>query len=122
MGHWQNAAVTPDQRTAGGLVIYRFPANMYYANSHRLAEDLRDLVSSPKALDWLCLDCAGIADIDFTAAETLRRLLPRYCRFVVSSVWPDTRVQLIRYRLLADPDNDVYPTPGAVLEAYEARR
>jgi hypothetical protein len=29
--------------------------------------------------------------------------------------------QLIAYRLLADPGNDIYPTPGAVLEAYEAR-
>jgi SulP family sulfate permease len=122
LGHWHNAAVTPDQRTAGGLVVYRFPANVYYANSHRLAEDLRGFGSSSKPLDWLCLDCAGIADIDYTASETLRRLLPKYCRFVVSTVSPELGLQLKRYKLLADPDNDVYPTPGAVLEAYEARR
>jgi MFS superfamily sulfate permease-like transporter len=120
-GHWQNAPVTPDQRTAGGLAIYRFPGNPYYANSHRLAEDVRALASSRLPLEWLCLDCAGIADIDFTAAETLRRLLPKTCRFVVSSVWPNVQEQLIAYRLLADPGNDIYPTPGAVLEAYEAR-
>ncbi len=120
-GHWHNAPVTADQRTSGGLVVYRFPSNPYYANAHRLADDLRALASSPVALDWLCLDCAGIADIDFTAAETLRRLLPESARFVVSSVWPNVRVQLIRYRLLVDPETDIYPTPGAVLEAYEAR-
>ncbi len=120
-GHWQNAPVTADQRTSGGLVVYRFPSNPYFANSHRLASDLRALASSPVTLDWLCLDCAGIADIDFTAAETLRRLVPKSARFVVSSVGPNVRVQLIRYRLLAESDNDIYPTPGAVLEAYEAR-
>ncbi len=121
-GHWQNAPVTPDQRSAGGLVVYRFPSNPYYANAHRLAEDLRALKSSAVPLEWLCLDCAGIADIDFTAAETLRSALPASARFVVSSVWPTVRVQLIRYRLLVDPEADIYPTPGAVLEAYEARQ
>ncbi|HEX4433049.1 MAG TPA: SulP family inorganic anion transporter [Frankiaceae bacterium] len=120
-GHWHNAPVTPDQRTVGGLVVYRFPSNPYYANSHRLAEDLRALRDSKVPLDWLCLDCAGIADIDFTAAETLRRMLPKSARFVVSSVWPNVREQLIRYRLLVDPDTDIYPTPGAVLEAYETK-
>ncbi len=119
--HWRNAPVTPDQRSAGGLVIYRFPSNPYYANCHRLGEDLRALRDSAVPLDWLCLDCAGIADIDFTAAETLRRMLPKSARFVVSSVWPSVREQLIRYRLLVDPDADIYPTPGAVLEAYEAQ-
>jgi sulfate permease, SulP family len=120
--HWQNAAVTPDQRSFGGLVIYRFPSNPYYANAHRLAQDLRALESSKVPLDWLCLDCAGIADIDFTAAEILRRLLPGSARFVVSSVWPNVRVQLIRYKLLVDPSTDIFPTPGSVLEAYENRR
>ncbi len=118
--HWHNAPVTPDQRSVGGLVVYRFPSNPYYANSHRLAQDLRGFADSAVPLDWLCLDCAGIADIDFTAAEILRRLLPKSARFVVSAVSPGVREQLIRYRLLVDPDADVYPTPGAVLEAYEA--
>ena len=42
-GTGSNAPVTPDQRSAGGLVVYRFPSNPYYANCHRLAQDLRDL-------------------------------------------------------------------------------
>jgi MFS superfamily sulfate permease-like transporter len=121
-GHWRNVAVTPDQRTVGGLVVYRFPSNPYYANAHRLAQDLRALASSAEPLDWLCLDCAGIADIDYSAADIMHRLLPPSARFVVSSVWPNVRTELIRYSLLADPEADVYPTPGAVLEAYEARK
>ena len=120
-GHWSNAAVTPHQRTAGGLVIYRFPSNPYYANVHRLAQDLLALSGSAPPVDWLCLDCAGISDIDFTASDVMRRLLPPSTRFVVSSVFPNVRAQLIRYGLLAHPDEDVYPTPGAVLEAYQQR-
>jgi sulfate permease, SulP family len=119
-GHWQNAVVTPDQRSVGGLVIYRFSSNPYYANVHRLADDVGGFASSPVPLDWLCLDCPGIADIDYTAAETLRRVLPPHVRFVLSSAWPNVREQVVRYRLLADPAEDIYPTPGAVLEAYEA--
>jgi SulP family sulfate permease len=120
--HWQNAVVTPDQRSVGALVIYRFPSNPYYANVHRLADDIRGFASSRVPLDWLCLDCPGIADIDYTAAETLRRVLPPHVRFVLSSVWPGVREQVVRYGLLADPAEDIYPTPGAVLEAYEADR
>ncbi|HEX4018465.1 MAG TPA: hypothetical protein VHX15_17135 [Frankiaceae bacterium] len=46
---------------------------------------------------------------------------PEAARFVVSSVSPKVCAQLVRYQLLAHPDADIYPTPGAVLEAYEAQ-
>ena len=87
-GHWQNVTVTPDERTTAGLVICRFPSNLYYANAHRLASDLAGFSRSMTPLSWFCLDCAGIADIDYTAAETLRRSLPPDARFVVSSIAP----------------------------------
>ncbi len=120
-GHWKSVPPAPEQRTAPGLVIYRFPSNVYYANVHRLVADVQGFARAGLPLEWLCLDCAGIADIDFTAAEVLRRVLPRQGRFVVSSVSVLVAGQLTRYQLLADPARDIYETPGSVLEAYQAR-
>jgi SulP family sulfate permease len=125
-GHWHSAPATPDQRTADGLVIYRFPSGMYYANAHKIAQDLAGFVDSTVPLALFCLDGAGIADVDYTAAEVLRqqlrRLTERGVRVCASSLTHPVHRQLIRYRLLPADGSDVYPTPGAVLEMHRDRQ
>lgn len=125
-GHWHAVAATPEQRTVAGLVIYRFPSNLYYANVHRLAADLAGFASSSGPLAWFCLDCTAVTDIDFTAAEALRaavtRLTQREVRFLVAAVENEVLDQLLSYGLLTNPDADTYPTAGAVLERYQGSR
>ena len=142
--HWHTEPVRPDARTTGGLVVYRFMASLYYANAHRLAADIAGFLPStgapaagssaagssavgPPPVDVLCLDAAAIADIDFSAAQALRRitteLAERSVRFELSSVTPTVSEQLGRYGLLTCPGAPVLrPTPGAALAAYTGDR
>lgn len=77
-GHWRAVAATAEVRTRKGLVIYRFPSSLYYANAHKLAADLAAFASSSAPLDWFCVDCSALSDIDFSAAQTLRRGIQRF--------------------------------------------
>ena len=123
-GHWLAVTARPDVRTREGLVIYRFPSSLYYANAHKLAADLAAFASSTAALDWFCIDCSALSDIDFTAAETLRRGIRRFSeqrtRVVFSGTDPAVLEQLTAHGFLPPLSSDCYPTPGAVLDAYEA--
>jgi sulfate permease, SulP family len=123
--HWRVIPPEPDARTDGALLIYRFPSNPYYANVHRLAADVAAFVAAPAPLGVFCLDSVGIVDVDLTAADTLRQLVERLAvhrtRFVLSSVSDPVRAQLSRYGLLEPLGAQaLYPTPGAVLEAFQA--
>ncbi|MDQ2756464.1 MAG: SulP family inorganic anion transporter [Actinomycetota bacterium] len=123
-GHWLAVTATAEVRTREGLVIYRFPSSLYYASAHKLAADLAAFASSTAALDWFCIDCTALSDIDFTAAQTLRRAIRRFsaegARVVFSGADAAVLEQLTAYGLLTPSSPDCYPTPGAVLDAYEA--
>jgi SulP family sulfate permease len=124
-GHWHEEKAAPDARTDGALLIYRFPANLYFANAHRLATDAHAFIATDSPLEVFCLDAPGITDIDLTAADVLRRVIDhltdRRVRFVMSSVSERTRQQLAGYGLLGHIGEDaLYATPGAVLEAFHA--
>ena len=43
-GTWQLNPVTPGAMTEPGLVMYRFEAELFYANANRFAEEVRGLV------------------------------------------------------------------------------
>ena len=56
-----------------GLVIYRFGANLYYANAARLSEELLALVdNADPPLRWICLSADAIGDVDYSGSATLR--------------------------------------------------
>jgi MFS superfamily sulfate permease-like transporter len=86
---------------------------MYYANSVQLEEEVRSLVKSAQPpLEWFCIDCVAVDDIDFSAAETLRALLKfmdeRNIRLVLASVADDVKVELDRSGLTKRMDRDAY--------------
>ncbi|MEO6701309.1 MAG: SulP family inorganic anion transporter [Jatrophihabitantaceae bacterium] len=121
-GHWQVVAPDPEQRTRPGLVIYRFPSSMYYANAHKLAADLAGFVNSAAPLSQFCLDCSGVSDLDYTAAEVLRhaiaRLAARGTSFAFATGEAGLLHQLDLYGLLTGPVRS-YPTPGAALDDFD---
>ena len=58
-----------------GLAIYRFGANLYFANESRFIEEVITLVRGARPpLKWLCLSASNIGDVDYTAAETLKQV------------------------------------------------
>jgi len=75
-GEWAPAAASPGRQTAPGLIIYRFGADLFYANANFFSREVRSLVAAaPQRLEWLVLDCGAITDIDYSAAGSLRDLL-----------------------------------------------
>jgi len=75
-GPWEPAPVSAGKETAPGLIVYRFGADLFYANVNYFAQQLRALVErAPRPLEWLVLDCGAITDIDYSAAGSLRDLL-----------------------------------------------
>ena len=72
-GAWLLHDVAEQTQAAPGLIIYRFQAALYYANVERFLEDVRSLCT-PVPPERICIDCAAIADVDFTSGEVLLRL------------------------------------------------
>ena len=56
-----------------GVVVFRWEAPLFFANSGLFAEQVRELVQERRP-GWVVLQCEAITDIDVTAAGMLERL------------------------------------------------
>jgi sulfate permease, SulP family len=80
-GQWVAMPATPGKDTEPGLIIYRFGSDLFYANAHRFADEVRALVEhAPTPVRWFVVDAGPIEDIDFSAAQTVRDLLADLAR------------------------------------------
>jgi sulfate permease, SulP family len=69
---WVTSPATPGHQTEPGLVLYRFGADLFYANANRFADEARALVSgAPDPVRWLVIEADAIADVDYTAARVV---------------------------------------------------
>jgi len=124
-GHWHAAPARPGARTEEGLVVYRFGTSLYYANASRLVEDVAALVGHGGPLRWLVIDCAAIADVDYTASAVLAKVVEHvhrhHVRLAFSSVLGPVRQQLDQYGISEAVSHDAYfDTPGEALEAFHS--
>jgi MFS superfamily sulfate permease-like transporter len=77
-GIWQLNPVTLGAMTEPGLVLYRFEAELFYANVHRFSEEVRCLVGqAPTPVRWLIVDAESITHLDYSAARVIERLQKR---------------------------------------------
>ena len=61
--------------TEPGLIVYRFGADLFYANEARFTDEIRDLVkNAPVPVRWLVVDAGAITDVDYSAARSVRDL------------------------------------------------
>src|SRR5580692_5181756 len=80
-GMWLPVPATPGKITVPGLIVYRFGADLFYANANRFTDEARDLARrAPAAVRWFIVDCSAITDIDYSAAQLLRDLLDEFAR------------------------------------------
>ncbi|RBP05738.1 MFS superfamily sulfate permease-like transporter [Roseiarcus fermentans] len=74
-GGWLTKPANPGEQTRPGLILYRFGADLFYANADRFADETRALIeSAPDPVRWFVVDAGAITDIDYSAARTLRDL------------------------------------------------
>jgi len=75
-GVWVPAPAAPGCTTTADLIVYRFGADLFYANANRFADEVRALVQcAPSPIRWFIVDCAAITDLDYSAALSMRDLL-----------------------------------------------
>ena len=67
------------QQALEGLIIYRFGADLYFANENRFIEEVLSLVKdADPPLRWFCLSAANIGDVDYSGAETMKKVLGEF--------------------------------------------
>jgi MFS superfamily sulfate permease-like transporter len=122
-GQLRAVAPAPNRLAAPGILIYRFEANLFYANAGRFMEDiLRLALGGNERVHTLVLDTSGIDDVDYTAAKMLLQLrseLARH-RVAVEVVTSHHTVleKLRRYGLgVAGSRREIYPTANDALAA-----
>ncbi len=80
-GRWVPTPAAPGLQTAPGLIIYRYGADLFYANADRFADQVRALVDkAPEPVKWFVVDAEAIADVDLSAAQTVHTLLEELSR------------------------------------------
>lgn len=70
---WHSLHRHPEGTETPGVVVYRWEAPLFFANSSIFLEHVRDLVrrNGPR---WVVLQCEAVTDVDVTAADMLQRL------------------------------------------------
>jgi len=113
-------------QAAPGLAVYRFGASLYYANASRFTEELLELIETadPK-LRWLGISASSVADVDFSGADSIAKLVDELARngvtLAISDLDPAQRAQLDAYGLTAKIGEDrIFDTAADLVAAYAA--
>jgi sulfate permease, SulP family len=72
---WDLNPVAPGAITEPGLVMYRFEAELFYANANRFSEEVNCLAGQPPGhVRWLIVDGESITHVDYSAARVVEQL------------------------------------------------
>ncbi|HEX4049728.1 MAG TPA: SulP family inorganic anion transporter [Steroidobacteraceae bacterium] len=81
---WLTVPATPGHQTAPGLILYRFGADLFYANAPRFAAEAHALVDgAPSSVRWLVIEADAITNLDYTAARVVLSLIHDLARHKV---------------------------------------
>ena len=125
-GRWEPAPAAPGLQTAPGLIVFRYGADLFYANADHFSDEVRELVEkAPAPVRWLVFDAEAIGDVDLSAAQTVRKLLEDLNRKGVRVVFGRVNRYLLsdirRHRISAViGDGRIFPTLHEALDAIRA--
>ena len=116
----------PGAQSLPGLVVFRYDAELFYANANRFADHFESVISAaPDPVRWIALDCASISDVDYSAGVTLANLVDysraHNARFVLVRPDPQLLATLQGYGTLdAIGEDNIFPTLEDAFRAYHA--
>jgi high affinity sulfate transporter 1 len=121
---WHSVEAYPEAEQVPDVVVFRWEAPLFFANSGIFRQQVRRLVRRHKPR-WIVLQCEAITDIDVTAADMLERLDRELNAQGVSIAFVEllSRLQdlVLRYGLLETLDREhFYPSVKSALEAVAA--
>ena len=123
---WEPQLARPGLQTEPGLIVYRYGADLFYANADRFADQVRHLIEkAPTPVKWLLLDAEAIGNVDLSAAQTIRTLLEdlnrKGVRIVFGRVNPYLLSDLRRHRIAAViGEGLIFPTLHEAVDAIRA--
>jgi len=105
-GEWQLLPCSDARFSEPGVLVYRFGADLFYANERRFADELRGLARRMGPdLRALVVDASAMADLDYSAARTLRDLIDELqthrTALVFGRVSPALRADMQRHGIAA---------------------
>jgi high affinity sulfate transporter 1 len=109
-----------------GLIIYRYDAQLFYANANRFVDDAEAIIeAAPDPVRWFVLDAGSIDDVDYSAGISLGRLLDyltsRNVTFGLARLDESLSTTLSMYGLLERiPADHRFSTVEEALAAFRA--
>ncbi len=105
-GAWRPLPVAPGLQTEPGLVLYRFGADLFYANYTRFIDDILMLTADAQPpVRWIVVEASAITNVDFTAAHAIRDfardLAAHGIAVVFGRVSPSLRADMDRHGIIA---------------------
>src|SRR4051794_10377278 len=121
---WHDVAAYPDATELPGVVVYRWEAPLFFANSGRFRDEIRRLAREREP-GWIVLQCEAITDVDVTAAEMLEQLDRELNASGIHLAFVELRGRLrqltLRYGLMDTLDKDhFYPSLEAAIAAIRS--
>jgi high affinity sulfate transporter 1 len=113
----------PDAQQLPGLVIFRFDAPLFFANTRTFRQQIRRLAAAEPRPRWIVIAAEPITDVDTTAADMLADLDEELNAAGTNIVFAElkhlVRAKLERYELIG-PLNPAhfFPTIDAAVEAF----
>ena len=123
-GHLIPHHVEPNLLAAPGIVVYRFEADLFYANTGRFTAEVLKLANEASVpLRWIVIDATEINNIDYTAGKTLIQLGAELDRrglgIAVVAVPAGVRHELDRYKALrvSGTHREIFATVDEAIDA-----
>jgi high affinity sulfate transporter 1 len=125
-GQQRYRQATAGAQSAPGLIVFRYDAELFYANANRFVDDIQRLVDkAPDQVRWLILDAGGLDDIDYSAGIALTGLLDylrsRQITFAMAET-DSSLVDTLRTYDLLDRigPNQLYDTLAEAIQAFHS--
>ncbi len=73
---WVLVPAIAGKETEPGLIVYRFGADLFYANQNRFVDEVRMLIDrAPTEVRCFIVDAGAITDVDYSAAQSILILI-----------------------------------------------
>lgn len=121
-------AATAGTQTEPGLIVFRYDAELFYANANRFVDDVEVLVeNAPDPVTWLVADATALTDVDYSAGIALSGLIDYLhshgIRFALAGADQQVIDTLETYGLMSKIEpNDIHPSVSAAVDAYRLAR
>jgi sulfate permease, SulP family len=124
-GHLHRQELGSGATASPGLIVYRFGADLFYANTNGFNEDLLALAHEP-GVEWICIDAASVSDIDYSGWKTLVEVQKSLDESGIRLVFADVGPRARRARPLRPARSPwprrVFSSVADAIDVFEARQ